>query len=262
MNFNLKNKTAIIGGSSKGLGKACAVALAREGANIVLCARNEKALLETQREIELLGVQILALTVDMANANDNQRIVRETMARFGRIDILINNSGGPKPGTYNDISEDDLDDAYSAVLKYNIRMIKLCLPYMENQGWGRIVNITSVTVKEPAANMMLSNIFRAAVASFAKTISKEIIAKGITINNVCPGYFKTDRVTQLMESRAQAEGVSVEEYEQKSIADFPHKRYMNPQELGDMVCFLCSENAKSINGTTVQIDGGMLSGLV
>lgn len=262
MNFNLKNKIAIIGGSSKGLGKACAVALAREGVHIVLCARNEKALLETQREIESLGVQTLALAVDMANADDNRRIVRETIARFGRIDILINNSGGPKPGKYTDISEQDLDDAYNSVLKYNIRMIKLCLPYMEQNGWGRIVNITSITVKEPAANMALSNIFRAAVASFAKTISKEIIAKGITINNVCPGYCRTDRVTQLMETRAQAEGISVAEYEQQAIADFPHKRYMDPPELGDMVCFLCSENAKSINGTTVQIDGGMLNGVV
>ena len=123
------------------------------------------------------------------------------------------------------------------------------------------MNITSITVKEPAPNMLLSNIFRSAVVSFAKTISKELIAKGITINNVAPGYFKTDRVTQLMKSRSEAEGISMDDYEQKAIQDFPHKRYMDPQELGDLVCYLCSEQAKSITGTTVQVDGGLVSGV-
>jgi len=262
MNFNLQGKTAIIGGSSKGLGRACAVALALEGVNIVLCARNVETLRDTQQEIESLGVQTLALAVDMTSGDDNARIVRETIARFGRIDILVNNSGGPKPGSLHDITEDDLDEAYASVLKYNIRMIRLCLPYMEKNNWGRIVNITSVTVKEPAPNMVLSNIFRAAVVSYAKSISKELIASGITINNVCPGYFRTDRVTQLMQVRAQEEGIMVEEYEQKAILAFPHKRYMNPQELGDLVCYLCSDQARSVNGTTIQIDGGTMNGLL
>lgn len=262
MNFNLQGKTAIIGGSSKGLGKACAIALALEGVNIVLCARNTATLRQTQQEIESLGVRTLALTVDMANGEDNARIVRETIARFGRIDILVNNSGGPKPGTFRDISENELDEAYASVLKYNIRMIRLCLPFMEKNGWGRIVNITSITVKEPAPNMVLSNIFRAAVASYAKTISKELIAKGITINNVCPGYFKTDRVKQLIQVRADEEGLTLDAYEQKAITAFPHKRYMDPQELGDLVCYLCSDHARSVNGTTIQVDGGMLNGLL
>lgn len=262
MEFNLQGKTAIIGGSSKGLGKACAIALAREGVNIVLCARNSDALNQTQKEIESFGVGVLSLSVDMANVDDNKRIVDEAANRFGGVDILVNNSGGPKPGTFRDITEDDLDDAYNSVLKYNIRMINLCLPYMEKKGWGRIINIASVTVKEPAPNMVLSNIFRSAVASYAKTISKELISKGVTINSVCPGYFKTDRVTQLMKARSEAEGISVEEYEQKAIQDFPHKRYMDPQELGDLVCYLCSDQARSVNGTTIQIDGGLLSGLL
>lgn len=262
MNFNLRGKTAIIGGSSKGLGKACAIALAREGVNIVLCARNSEALIKTQKEIEAFGVKTLAMTGDMSNASDNQRIVSTAIGEFGSIDILVNNSGGPKPGTFREISDHSLDDAYNSVLKYNIRMINLCLPFMESRGWGRIVNIASVTVKEPAPNMVLSNIFRSAVASYAKTISKDLISKGVTINTVCPGYFKTDRVTQLMKAHAEAEKISVQEYEKKAIAEFPHKRYMDPQELGDLVCYLCSEQARSINGTTIQIDGGLLSGLL
>ncbi|NLJ00961.1 MAG: SDR family NAD(P)-dependent oxidoreductase, partial [Bacteroidales bacterium] len=198
MEFNLKGKTALVGGSSKGLGRACALSLAREGVNIVLCAREEEPLQKTKAEIKSLGVEVLALTGDMGNEADNKRVVQEATERFGGIDILINNSGGPKPGTFRDISEKDLDEAYESVLKYNIRMIRLCLPYMEKQGWGRIINIASVTVKEPGPNMVLSNIFRSAVVSYAKTISKELIGKGVTINNIAPGYFKTDRVTRLM----------------------------------------------------------------
>ena len=262
MDFNLKGKTAIIGGSSKGLGKACAIALAREGVNIVLCARNISTLIETQREIEALGVQVLAVQANMSDAIDNEHVVREAVYQFGGIDILVNNSGGPKPGTFRDITEDDLDEAYESVLKYNIRMINHCLPYMEARGWGRIINVASITVKEPSPNMVLSNIFRSAVVSYAKTISKELISKGITINNVCPGYFKTDRVTQLIEARSEEEGISEEEYEQRAIANFPHKRYMDPQEFGDLVCYLCSQQAQSINGATIQIDGGLLSGLL
>lgn len=261
MDFNLKGKTAIIGGSRKGLGKACAIALAREGVNIVLSARNKQTLVEAQREIELHGAEVLAVEADMSIPEDNERLVQEAVKRFGGVDILVNNSGGPNPGTFRDINEQDLDDAYNSVLKYNIRMINLCLPYMEEKGWGRIVNITSITVKEPSPNMVLSNIFRSAVVSYAKTISKELISKGITINNVCPGYFKTDRVTQLMEVRSAEQGISVDEYELNAIADFPHKRYMDPQELGDFVCYLCSDQARSVTGTSVQIDGGLLSGL-
>ena len=262
MEFNLKGKTALVGGSSKGLGRACALSLAREGVNIVLCAREEAPLKKTKEEIESLGVEVLALTGDMGNEADNKRVVQKAIERFGGIDILINNSGGPKPGTFRDISEGDLDEGYESVLKYNIRMIRLCLPYMEKQGWGRIINITSVTVKEPGPNMVLSNIFRSAVVSYAKTISKELIGKGITINNIAPGYFKTDRVTRLMEARAEVEGVTVEQYEKNAITQFPHNRYMDPDELGDLACFLCSEQARSITGVTLPIDGGILNGLI
>lgn len=262
MDYNIQGKTAIIGGSSKGLGKACAVALAKEGVNIVLCARDKESLHNTKQEIESFGVKVLALEADMASAEDNRMIVEKTLEKFGTVDILVNNSGGPKPGTFRDVTEDDLDEAYRSVLKYNIRMTNLCLPHMEQNGWGRIVNIASITVKEPAPNMVLSNIFRSAVVSYAKTISKELISKGVTINNVSPGYFKTDRVTQLINHNASQEGISPKEYEQKAALEFPHKRYMDPQELGDLVCYLCSDQAQSITGTTTQIDGGLLNGLM
>ncbi len=262
MDYKISGKVAIVGGSSKGLGKACAVALAKEGVNIVLCARNSDNLHKTKKELEVYNVEVLALSVDMSSPEDNRRIVKETIAKFGKIDILVNNSGGPAPGSLSELSMNDFDEAYNSVLKYNIRMIRYCLPYMEEAGWGRIVNIASVTVKEPSPTMVLSNIFRSAVVSFAKSISRDLIRKGITINNVCPGYFRTDRITQLMEKEAADESLSVQEYEEKVISSFPHKRFMNPNELGDMVCYLCSEQARSVNGTTIQIDGGVTKGLI
>lgn len=262
MDYKLKGKVAIVGGSSKGLGKASAVSLAKEGVNIVLCARNEKALEKTKEDIESLGVEVLALRVDMSKEEDNQRIVKETIDKFGRIDILVNNSGGPAPGSFRDFSIEDFDQAYYSVLRYNISMIKLCLPYMEQREWGRIVNIASVSVKEPMPNMVLSNIFRTAVVSFAKSISKDIMSSGITINTICPGYFRTERITQLMEKESNDANVSQQEYEEGVISAFPHKRFMNPEELGGMVAYLCSAQARSITGTTIQIDGGVNSSLL
>ena len=262
MDYKIKGKVAIIGGGSKGLGKACAVALAKEGVNVVLCARNNEDLQKAKKDIEIHDVEVLTLSVDMSSEEDNRRIVDETIAKFGRIDILVNNSGGPAPGSFDELSMEDFDEAYNSVLKYNIRMIKQCLPHMEKNSWGRIVNITSISVKEPSPTMVLSNIFRTAVVSFAKSISRELMGKGITINNVCPGYFRTDRITQLMEKEANDENTSVQEYEEQVISSFPHKRFMDPKELGNMVCYLCSSQARSINGTTIQIDGGTMKGLL
>jgi 3-oxoacyl-[acyl-carrier protein] reductase len=257
MNFGLKGKVAIIGGSSKGLGKACAVAIAKEGASIVICSNDNTSLKETKKEIESLGVRVLDLEVDMSLESDNEKIIRETVSEFGRIDILVNNSGGPKPGTFFSLSPDDWDEAYNSVLKYNVRMIKGCIPYMEKTGWGRIINITSLAVKEPAQTLVLSNVFRAGVVSLAKSLSKDLISKGITINNICPGAFKTDRAKELLQKRADESGLTVEEIEEQTVRNFPQKRYQHPEELGDLVCFLVSERAASLTGTTIQIDGGI-----
>lgn len=261
MNFDLKDKVAIIGGSSKGLGKACAISLAKEGVKIVLCAKEPITLEQTRQQIESFGVDVLSLSVDMSLANDNVKIINETIKTFGRIDILINNSGGPKPGTFNEISLEDWDMAYNSVLKYNIRMIKECLPYMEKNNWGRIINITSLSVKEPAPTLLLSNVFRTGVVSLAKSLSKDLIGKGITINNICPGAFKTARAIELIKKRAESLKIEEEEVERESLKNFPQNRYQQPDELGDLVCFLASNRAASITGTTIQIDGGISNSL-
>ncbi|HBX53546.1 MAG: hypothetical protein A2275_07310 [Bacteroidetes bacterium RIFOXYA12_FULL_35_11] len=262
MDFKLKEKVAIIGGSSKGLGKACAISLAKEGVNIVLCANDTESLQKTKTEIEAFGVRVLALNVDMSAETDNEQIIEQSIKMFGRIDILINNSGGPKPGKFIDLTLQDFDNAYNSVFKYNIRMIKACLPFMEKNNWGRIINITSLSVKEPSPSLLLSNVFRAATVSLAKSISKDLIGKGITINNICPGAFKTDRAIELLQQKANNMGISFDEAEQLAVNNFPQKRYQKPEELGDLVCFLASEKASSLTGTTIQIDGGISNSLL
>lgn len=261
MDFTIKDKVAIVGGSSKGLGKACAIALAKEGVNIVLCSNDEESLRNTKKEITNLGVQVEPLLVDMSLKEDNERIISSALKRFGRIDILVNNSGGPKPGIYNTLNESDWDYAYHAVLKYNIRMTEACIPHMTKNEWGRIINITSLSVKEPSPSLLLSNVFRSGVVSYAKSISKDLIAKGITINNISPGAFKTDRAIELLTAKAKELGISLEELEAQNTKKFPQGRYQEPKELGDLVCFLASDNASAITGTTIQIDGGISNSL-
>lgn len=262
MNLGLKNKVAIIGGSSKGLGKGCAMQLAQEGVNVVVCANDKDSLERTGRLIKELGVEALLLEVDMSLEKDNQRIVDETLKKFGRIDILVNNSGGPPAGDFFRFNNDGWESAFNSVLMYVVRMCRLTIPHMKKNNWGRIINLTSLTVKEPAEELILSNVFRSGVVSMAKTLSRNLIKHNITINNICPGAFKTDRALELMAASALKENVTVEEIEKRAIVNMPLGRYQRPEELGNLVVFLCSELAEGITGTTIQIDGGIARGLL
>jgi 3-oxoacyl-[acyl-carrier protein] reductase len=257
MDLHIKNKVAIIGGSSKGLGKGCALQLAKEGVNIVICANETESLEKTTAEIKSFGVEVLPLLVDMSKKEDNEKIVSDTIKKFGRIDILVNNSGGPKSGTFFDFNDDDWDKAYNDVLKYVIRMNRLVIPFMKQNNWGRIINIASLSVKEPAETLILSNVFRSGVVSMAKTLSRELIKNNITINNICPGAFKTDRAIELMTAASIKQNITIEQFEQNAVKNMPLGRYQTPDELGDLVAFLSSELAKGITGTTIQIDGGI-----
>lgn len=261
MDLGLKSKVALVGGASKGLGKGCAISLAQEGVNIVLCANDRLSLEETARLIMNMGVEVLPLEVDMSSKKDNQRIVDETIKKFNRIDILINNSGGPPAGSFFDFSETDWEKAFNSVLMYVVRLCKLVIPHMKKNKWGRIINSTSLVVKEPAETLILSNVFRSGVVSMAKSISKELIKHNITINNICPGAFKTDRAIELMEKAAKQRKITVEQVEKEAVLTMPLGRYQEPKELGDLVTFLCSELASGITGTTIQIDGGISKGL-
>lgn len=262
MNLKLTDKIALIGGASKGLGKGCALQLAKEGANVAICARGLDALNETVDLIrKSIGSEVLAIRADLSKAEDIQKVVDETIDTFGRIDILVNNSGGPPPGNFFDFSDQDWKNSFDSILLYVIKMCRLVIPYMKNQKWGRIINLTSIAVKEPAENLILSNVFRVGVVSLAKTLSRELIEDNITINNVCPGAFKTDRAIELMLDESKRTNKSIEEIERSSVSNLPLKRFQTPEELGNLVAFLASDLAGGITGTTIQIDGGIIRSL-
>ncbi len=190
-----------------------------------------------------------------------KRLVNETVEKFGRIDILVNNTGGPKPGGFFDHEDADWQEAFELLLLYVVRMCREVIPYMKKQGSGRIINNTSFTVKEPSSNLLLSNVFRVGVVSLAKTLSQELAADNILINNVCPGSFRTARMEQLLEHRAEREGKSILQLESEIVKTIPLGRLQSSEELANLVVFLASDKASAITGATIQVDGGMLKGL-
>jgi 3-oxoacyl-[acyl-carrier protein] reductase len=264
MNLNIDKKIALIGGASKGLGRASAISLAKEGVNLAICSNDEESLLETTKHIEsTFGVDVLPILADLSEVRKIEKnVVEKTIGKFGQIDILVTNSGGPKPGSFFALDEDDWRLAFDSVLYYVIELYRLVIPFMKENNWGRIINNTSLTVKEPPATMVLSNVFRTSVVSLAKTMSKELIADNITINNICPGAFKTDRAIELMKVKAKTTGVTIEEVEKNAVGNLPMGRYQTPDEFGNLVAYLASDLARSITGTTIQIDGGISKGLL
>jgi 3-oxoacyl-[acyl-carrier protein] reductase len=262
MDLGLKDKVAIVGGSSRGLGKACAMALAREGVKVTLCARNEQDLRRSVEKIRKdFGTEALAVVCDLTKYEDIKRLVDETVAKFDRIDILVNNTGGPPPGGFFDHDDAAWEAAFQRLLMYVVRICREVIPYMKEQGGGRIINNTSFTVKEPADRIILSNVFRVGVISLAKTLSRELAKYNILVNNVCPGSFDTERMRQLLDERAATSGTSVHEVRDELIRNIPLGRMQSPEELADLVVFLASERASGITGTTIQVDGGMVKGL-
>jgi len=213
MNLGIKDKIALIGGASRGLGRGCALQLAKEGAKIAIIARDETSLLKTQEEIRSFSnVEIFPIQADLSDIESIKTdIVDKVINRFGQIDILVTNSGGPLPGSFFSLKDGDWSTAYTLVLEYVIELYNLIIPQMKEQNWGRIINCTSLSVKEPSENLVLSNVFRTGVVSLAKTISKDLISFGITINNVCPGAFKTDRAIELMTAKSNQTGASIQE---------------------------------------------------
>jgi 3-oxoacyl-[acyl-carrier protein] reductase len=260
MDLGLKDKVAIVGGGSQGLGKGVALSLAREGVHVALVANDQQSLEETSNQIKAAtDVSVLPLYANLSEVSSiESKVIQPVLDTFAQIDILFVNSGGPKPGSFFDTTTADWNNAYDSVLLYVVELYRQVIPVMQEQGWGRIINSTSLTVKQPGPGMILSNVFRSAVVSLAKSISTELIKDGITINNVLPGAFKTDRAIELMQDRSDRTGESLTEIEALAIANMPLGRYQTPDEYGDLVTYLASDSARGITGTSLQIDGGIL----
>jgi len=261
MDLGLKDKIALVAASSKGIGKAVAHALSREGAKVAMCARDQETLSAAVKEITAdTGAPVWGHACNVSDPDQAAEWVDKAMEHFGGAHILVNNAGGPPPGQFLDFGRQDWENAFRLNLLSTITLSKAVLPRMQAQKWGRIINITSVSVKQPIDGLILSNTVRTGVIGLAKSLSREFGSYGVLVNNVCPGYTLTERIKQLASSLAQKEGVSEQEIIGRWEADIPCKRLGRPEELADLVCFLASERAGYITGVTIQVDGGHVRG--
>ncbi len=258
MDLGLNGKVALVAASSKGLGKASALALAREGARVTICARTEADLRAAAEEIEReTGAEVLAVPADLTTAEGITSVVAATAARFGGVDVLVNNSGGPALGRFADFTDDDWRQAFEVVTLNFVRFVREVVPYMRQQRWGRIVGIQSSSVKQPVGGIDLSNGIRPGIAGLMKTIMPDLARDGITINLVLPGRFLTSRIAPGAGRSPEADE-ALQEQLAPVAADIPLRRLGYPAELGSLVAFLASQQASYITGAVYQVDGGII----
>jgi len=263
MDLGLKGKIALVAAASRGLGRAVAEELAAEGCALVLCSRSEEAIKRTAKEIEqVAGAEVLAVACDVANADEVARLVQSGAERFGRIDILVSNAGGPPAGKFESLSQEQWEAATRLTLFSAIELARHVLPGMKERGWGRILNITSIAVKQPVENLILSNSLRAAVTGFARTLANEVATFGVTVNNIVPGYTRTERVEELSRMMAEKEGITPEDFVASWEKEIPMRRLGTPGEFAALAAFLVSERASYITGTSVPVDGGWIRALM
>ena len=263
MDLGLTNKVALVCGSSKGLGKATAKCLAREGACVILCSSNPANLEKAKQDMqEASSAEVTAIIANLSDQEDVSRLIEVLFKRYRHIDILVNNTGGPPPGKFDELSIDDWREAYEAMFISAVMLTKSVLPGMKSQRWGRILNITSIAVKQPVENLILSNSIRAGITGFARTLADEVAPFGITVNNILPGYTRTERLEHLAEETAGRKGISRDEAYQTWIKDIPMIRLGEPEEFGNVVTFLASEKASYVTGTSITVDGGWVRSLI
>jgi 3-oxoacyl-[acyl-carrier protein] reductase len=262
MNLGLSDRVALVCGASRGLGRAVAAELAAEGASVVMCSRDAEALSSAASQIgQSTGVEVHAVAGDVAVSGEPARVVEVCLERFGRLDVLVTNSGGPPAGTHETLQAADWARATALLLGSVVELTSSALPSMKNRGWGRILCVTSITVRQPVDNLMLSNSLRAAVTGYAKTLAREVAKDGITVNTILPGYTNTERVVQLNEANARREGVEPSEIQARLEAEIPLGRLAEPEEFAALAAFLVSERAGYITGGAFAVDGGWLRGL-
>ena len=249
MDLGLRGRTAIVAAASRGLGKGVAHVLAGEGANVVMFSRHPDAIEAAAKEVRAAaadGAKVLGLAADATKLTDLERVVKTTIDAFDAISVVFNNAGGPKPGVFDTLTDEDWHAAVDLNLMSAVRLTRLCLPHMRHHHWGRVIVSTSSSVKQPIPNLMLSNAVRSATTAWAKTLSDQVAPDGITVNCLAPGRIETERVR--------------EEVEQQIRSTIPARRYGRPDEFGAAAAFLASEAASYITGVTLLVDGGMFRG--
>lgn len=255
-------RVALVCAASKGLGRASAEALARAGFRIAICARGAEALDQTARTLTAAGADVLAIQADLSRAADVDRVLNATVDRFGGLDVLVTNTGGPPSGPFMTLGEDAWAEAIDSLLLSVVRLCRGAIPHLQARGGGRIIHITSISVKQPIAGLVLSNALRSAVTSLAKTLAVELAPHNILVNCVAPGYTRTDRVVELSNATAVREGITPEEADRRVIAQIPLGRMGRPEEFAAVIAFLASPASSFVTGVTIPVDGGWTKGLL
>ena len=259
MDLGLAGKVALVTAASKGMGRACAMGLAAEGAKIVMCARTEGDLKTAAEDVRVrTGAEVLAMPADVTRKDDVAALVDRATKSFGGVDILVANAGGPPRGYFEDMTDDQWQGAFDVSLMSVVRLVRAVLPSMKARRWGRILTIQSVSVKQPIPELMLSNAVRPGVAGMMKTLAGQLGKDGITVNTVCPGKIMTDRFL----GGQKLSGLSREEFLARAVEDVPVRRIGTPEEFASVVVFLASERASYVTGVAVQVDGGLVRGLL
>jgi len=262
MDLGIRGRVALVAAASRGLGRAVAQELAIEGADLILCARTAEPLMQAKAEIEQsTGVNVVATPMDVGDELAVRRLVAQGIERFGRVDVLVTNAGGPPPGPFEAHDLAVWRAAFRQNLESVLTLVQEVLPGMKERRWGRIINITSIAVKQPVDNLMISNSVRSAVTGFARTLANEVASYGVTVNNVLPGFTRTERLEQLATRAAETEGVRREDVFERWEGQIPMGRVGEPKEFGAAVAFLASDRASYITGTSIAVDGGWIRAL-
>jgi 3-oxoacyl-[acyl-carrier protein] reductase len=262
MDYGIKNKNVLVTASSKGIGKAVAEQFASEGCNIAICSRTKEDLINTTLEIKRkYGTEVIWCLCDLTKIRDIENTFDIVSSNLGNIDILVTNCGGPTAGYFQELDDEKWINAFEQVLLSVVRLCNLVVPGMMNREWGRIINITSVSVKQPIENLILSNSLRSGVVGFAKSLSNEVAKYSVTVNNIAPGYTLTNRLYELAVTRAKTSGRSHEEVFSDMAKEIPMNRLARPEEIASLAVYLASVQAGYLTGNTIHVDGGLFKGI-
>ena len=262
MDLELRDRVAVVLAASKGLGKACAISLAQEGCRVAICARDAEQIEKSAAEItEKTGAQVFAVVADVGQLEEIGNLAKEVLKKWGRVDILVNNAGGPPVRTFEETDDEEWHRWFDITFMSVVRAVKAVLPAMKKAGGGRIINITSVSVKEPIAGLVYSNALRLGVVGLAKTLANELGPSGITVHNIAPGYYRTDGLERIVVDRIK-KGETREAIFGKWEQNTPLRKIGDPAELAALVTFLASGKSGFMTGTTIQADGGRIASVM